>query len=183
VRLQNRALISVSGSQAAEFLNGLLSSAVTAQPYRSFFSSFLHAQVSSIGALHLLTLNLALNQGRVIYDVFVHATRDDKSQHAYLIEYDATPHADAPALFALLKRHILRSKVRVRDASDEYDIWAAWGSNDVVTGSSRRWTRTQGGAIEPLWDWPSRPYSGPLIDRRADGMGLRRLVRKGDWRE
>lgn len=48
VRLQNRALISVSGSQAAEFLNGLLSSAVTNQPYRSFYSSFLHAQVSLV---------------------------------------------------------------------------------------------------------------------------------------
>jgi len=111
--------------------------------------------------------------------VFVHATRDDKSQLAYLIEYDATPHTDAPALFPMLKRHVLRSKVRVRDASDEYDVWASWG-NDLVSGSPRRWTRTQGGAIEPLWDWPSRPDSGPLIDQRADGMGLRRLVRKGD---
>jgi hypothetical protein len=114
--------------------------------------------------------------------VFVHATRDDKSQLAYLIEYDATPHADAPALLPMLKRHVLRSKVRVRDASDEYDVWAAWG-NDLVTGSPRQWTRTQGGAIEPLWDWPQRPESGPLIDRRADGMGLRSLVRKGDRRE
>jgi hypothetical protein len=51
VRLQNRALISVSGSQAAEFLNGLLSSAVTNQPYRSFYSSFLHAQVSLVRML------------------------------------------------------------------------------------------------------------------------------------
>jgi folate-binding Fe-S cluster repair protein YgfZ len=48
VRLQNRALISVSGSQAAEFLNGLLSSTVTNQPYRSFYSAFLHAQVSLV---------------------------------------------------------------------------------------------------------------------------------------
>ena len=79
----------------------------------------------------------------------------------------------------MLKRHVLRSKVRVRDASDEYDVWAAWG-NDCVTGSPRQWTRTQGGTIEPLWDWPQMPDSGPLIDWRADGMGLRRLVRKGD---
>lgn len=114
--------------------------------------------------------------------MFVHATRDDKSQLAYLIEYDATPHVDAPGLLPMLKRHVLRSKVRVRDASDEYDIWAAWG-NDPVTGSLRRWTRTQGGAIEPLWDWPRKPDSGPLIDLRADGMGLRRLVRTGDRRE
>lgn len=113
--------------------------------------------------------------------MFVHATRDDKSQPAYLIEYDATPHADAPTLLPMLKRHVLRSKVRVRDASDEHDVWAAWGND--VTSNSRRWRRTQGGAIEPLWDWPWRPDSGSLIDQRADGMGLRRLVRKGDRRE
>jgi transferase CAF17, mitochondrial len=49
VRLRNRASISVSGSQAAEFLNGLLSTAVTTQLHGSFYSSFLHAQVSSFG--------------------------------------------------------------------------------------------------------------------------------------
>ena len=48
VRLQNRSLISVSGSQAAEFLNGLLSTAVTTG---SFYSSFLHAQVGYFGML------------------------------------------------------------------------------------------------------------------------------------
>ena len=57
VRLQNRGLISVSGSQAAEFLNGLLSTAVTAG---SFYSSFLHAQVGSIGMLHIRRLILQL---------------------------------------------------------------------------------------------------------------------------
>jgi folate-binding Fe-S cluster repair protein YgfZ len=61
VRLQNRAIISISGSQAAEFLNGLLSTAVTTQPLRSFYSSFLHAQVSSFGVFHLLSLKLYLN--------------------------------------------------------------------------------------------------------------------------
>jgi len=58
VRLQNRALISVSGSQAAEFLNGLLSTAVTTQHHASSYSSFLHAQVSSVGRIHPPSLNL-----------------------------------------------------------------------------------------------------------------------------
>ncbi|KAI9510448.1 Aminomethyltransferase folate-binding domain-containing protein [Russula earlei] len=162
VRLHNRALVSVSGSQAAEFLNGLISTAVTTPPHRSFYSSFLHAQ------------------GRVIYDVFVHATRDSQSQPAYLIEYDATATADAPALFPLLKRHVLRSKVRVTDVSDEFDVWAAW-DNDVATSDPKRWTRKQGGIIEPAWDaWPWGSEGEALMDRRADGMGVRRVVRKGD---
>lgn len=162
VRLQNRGLISVSGSQAAEFLNGLLSTSVTTQSFGSFYSSFLHAQ------------------GRVICDVFIHATRDAKSQPAYLIEYDATAPPDAPALLPMLKRHVLRSKVRLRDASDEYDIWAAWGSDGKV-GNSRRWTRAQSGALEPVWDSSSWGLEGEaLVDRRAEGMGSRRLVRTGD---
>jgi len=155
-------VISVSGSQAAEFLNGLVSTAVATQHHGSFYSSFLHAQ------------------GRVIYDVFVHATRDDKSQPAYLIEHDATAHADAPALLPLLKRHVLRSKVRVRDASDQYDVWAAW-DNNATARNPRQWKGAQGGTIEPVWDsWPWGSEGEALIDQRADGMGLRRLVRKGD---
>ncbi len=58
VRLQNRGLISVSGSQAAEFLNGLLSTAVTTQSLGSFYSSFLHAQVGSFGMLQIQGLKL-----------------------------------------------------------------------------------------------------------------------------
>jgi transferase CAF17, mitochondrial len=85
----------------------------------------------------------------------------------------------------MLKRHVLRSKVRVRDASDEYGVWAAWGNDaSAITNNPRRWTRTQGGTIEPLWNsWPWGSASGAIIDLRADGMGLRRLVRKGDRRE
>jgi hypothetical protein len=109
--------------------------------------------------------------------------RDDKSQPAYLIEHDTTAHADAPALLSLLKRHVLRSKVRVRDASDQYDVWAAW-NNNVTTRNPRQWKGAQGGAIEPVWDsWPWGSEGEALIDQRADGMGLRRLVRKGDRRE
>jgi hypothetical protein len=57
VRLQNRALISVSGSQAAEFLNGLLSTAVTTQRHVPFYSSFLHAQVGLLRRFHPQCLN------------------------------------------------------------------------------------------------------------------------------
>ena len=115
--------------------------------------------------------------------MFVHATRDAKLQPAYLIDYDATALADAPALLPMLKRHVLRSKVRLRDVSDEYDVWAAWGYNDKVS-NSRRWMRAQSGAIEPVWDsFPWGPEGEALVDRRAEGMGSRRLVRTGDRRE
>ena len=28
----------------------------------------------------------------------------------------------------MLQRHVLRSKVKLRDVTEEYDVWAAWGS-------------------------------------------------------
>lgn len=116
--------------------------------------------------------------------MFIHATRDVKSQPAYLIEYDATtPPADVPALLPMLKRHVLRSKVRLRDASDEYNVWAAWGDDSEVS-NPRRWMRAQSGTIEPAWDSSPWGLEGEaLIDRRAEGMGSRRLVRTGDRRE
>jgi len=63
VRLQNRALISVSGSQAAEFLNGLLTAAVTNQPYRSFYSSFLHAQLNLVRVFSPLQIEVIVKSG------------------------------------------------------------------------------------------------------------------------
>ena len=41
----NRALISVTGSQAAEFLNGLTAASVPGHPQSHFYTAFLHAQV------------------------------------------------------------------------------------------------------------------------------------------
>lgn len=43
-RLANRALLSVSGAHAAEFLNGILATAVRDAPKRPAFSTILHAQ-------------------------------------------------------------------------------------------------------------------------------------------
>lgn len=45
--IPNRAVISVSGSQAAEFLNGLTAASVPGHPQSHFYSAFLHAQVRS----------------------------------------------------------------------------------------------------------------------------------------
>src|SRR5258706_13469058 len=105
----------------------------------------------------------------------------------YLIEYDPRP-SEAPPLLSLLKRYILRSKVTAKDASDRYDVWAAWGGETSTEAFERQWRFGNRGAVEPVWEsheaWRgagSVPTS--LRDLRAVGMGLRMLVRKGDPRE
>ena len=83
---------------------------------------------------------------------------------------------------------MLRRRVRIRDVSHEWDVWAAWGAEaDAAWETQRRWLHAGSGAIEPVWDngdqapWGAEP--GVLRDRRAIGMGHRLLVRKGYRRE
>lgn len=88
----------------------------------------------------------------------------------------------------MLKRYVLRSKVKLRDVSDEYDVWAAWGSDkEKAWETERRWDRSRSDVVEPVWDsekeWPWGMEQGALRDRRAVGMGHRLLVRKGDRRK
>jgi folate-binding Fe-S cluster repair protein YgfZ len=84
----------------------------------------------------------------------------------------------------LFKRYVLRSKVRIRDVSEEWDVWATWGSEGVK--ETREWNWARSGAVEPVWrtsEWPWGTENGIILDRRAPGMGKRMLVRKGDTRE
>ncbi|KAG0709561.1 hypothetical protein DFH29DRAFT_1011490 [Suillus ampliporus] len=160
--VSNRAVLSVSGSQATEFLNGLLASSVQG---KQTYGAFLHAQ------------------GRVLYDTFLYNSPTSSLPSpgpTYLIEYDPTP-SEAPALISLLKRYVLRSKVRIRDVSEEWDVWAAWGSEGA--SENREWNWARSGAVEPVWrtsEWPWGTENGTMLDRRAPGMGKRMLVRKGE---
>ncbi|KAL5487933.1 CAF17 [Sanghuangporus weigelae] len=165
----NRALLYLSGSQATEFLNGVVASTVPNPPRGPFFSALLHAQ------------------GRVLYDIFVYPKKNARGHDEYFIEYDSRP-SEAPPLLQTLKRFILRSKVKVEDVSNEYDIWSIWGSEDAKKWESpRRWAWARSGVIEPAWDlsegWPwsdGDAETTSLRDRRAVDMGRRALIRKGD---
>lgn len=66
-----------------------------------------------------------------MYDTFLYNSPTpslSSTGPTYLIEYDPTP-SEAPTLMSLLKRYVLRSKVRIQDVSEEWDVWAAWGSD------------------------------------------------------
>ncbi|KAF9247235.1 hypothetical protein BU15DRAFT_84766 [Melanogaster broomeanus] len=157
--ITNRAVLSVSGSDATEFLNGLLANSVQG---KQSYGAFLHAQ------------------GRVLHDVFLY-TSVASTAPTYLIEHDPTP-SESPPLLGLLKRFVLRSKVRIRDVTEEWDVWGAWGEGPEA--EQREWDWATSGAVEPVWrnslDWPWGTAHGVILDRRAPGMGRRLLVRKGD---
>jgi transferase CAF17, mitochondrial len=141
-----------------------------------------HVPTISTAPCHLISLKI---KGRVLNDIFVYTQPAPSGQQGYLIEYD-TPTDDAIPLLPLLKRHVLRAKVRVRDVSEDYDTWAAWGSeNEKLWDTERSWQWARSGAVEPDWGVDTRPWGSEhftLNDRRAIGMGVRALVKKGEKR-
>ncbi|KAL4075918.1 hypothetical protein V8B97DRAFT_2001929 [Scleroderma yunnanense] len=163
--IANRTVLAVSGSDATQFLNGLLATTVQG---RQCYGVFLHAQ------------------GRVIHDVFLY-TPAPQTTPTYLIEYDGSPCESQP-LLNILKRYVLRSKVRIRDVTQEWDIWAAWGTDpsSIATqgNEQREWEWARSGAVEPVWrnstQWPWGTEPGVILDRRAPGMGRRIVIPKGD---
>lgn len=191
----HRAIISVVGPQAAEFLNGLIASSIPSSPQAHFFAAFLHAQASSF--LYCISSDAYVDpdssyftlKGRVIHDAFFHSNPNPTTgSHGYLIEYDSRE-SEAPPLLSMLKRYVLRSKVKIRDVSDEYDVWASWGSEKEKSWETQRqWTVAQSGVVEPVWDqhessWPWGSEPGIVRDRRAVGLGHRLIVKKGERRE
>lgn len=108
--LPHRRLLSLSGPDAAKFLQGLITNNVDPKqpPSTSFYSAFLDAR------------------GRVLWDVFVWVSPElvaEKGSWACYIEVDA---GEAESLKKHLKRHKLRSKIEFKDV-DGLSVWAAWG--------------------------------------------------------
>lgn len=122
-------------------------------------------------------------QGKILYDIFLWPLHDEK-RPGYLIEYDPRP-SEAPPLASLLKKHVLRSKVRVEETKDEWDVWSTWGRN--ADELHRQWRHGSQGAVEPLWDSGIAAWGGRdayrIKDLRAVGMGHRIITRKGATRK
>lgn len=118
----------------------------------------------------------------MLYDIFLYTSPDSSGKPSYLLEYDPHP-SEAPPMISLLKRYVLRSKVKIRDVSEQYDVWAAWGNS--LQEPQPQWTfAKRSGAVEPKLDpWPWGRKDESILDRRAVGMGRRFLVRKGDLRK
>ncbi|QDS77338.1 hypothetical protein FKW77_005172 [Venturia effusa] len=105
-RLTNRTIIAVTGSDASKFLQGLTTNNVDPKRETGWFSAFLNAQ------------------GRVLMDSIIYPIRDASlGGRGYLIEVDKSVSGD---LMKHLKRHKLRSKIQLREAGEEWAVWASW---------------------------------------------------------
>lgn len=156
-RLTNRALVSVSGCDAAHYLQGLTTSnfkTTASSSHPGFYSSFLNAQ------------------GRVLYDAFIYPSHQSTAFRAsngatkeeepgFLIDVDK---AHVEALRAQLKRFKLRAKISIRIIDPgEWDVWSTWGHGDDITDDAA--------SLEA--------ESIGCVDTRAPGMGRRTVIHRG----
>ncbi|KAL1862778.1 hypothetical protein VTK73DRAFT_6652 [Phialemonium thermophilum] len=169
-RLSSRRLISVSGPDAAKYLQGVITSSITGPdgsprpPGSGFYTAFLSAQ------------------GRVLHDVFVYpaATLDirgdpsPKHGESFLIEVDA---AEAERLQAHIRRYKLRAKfaVRLLDAG-EWTVWQAW-SDDAAQADAAATAPKKGSNFSTT---SGGTNSVVIRDPRLPALGYRILAPRDD---
>ncbi|TLS23442.1 uncharacterized protein PpBr36_06079 [Pyricularia pennisetigena] len=105
--LKSRRLISVSGPDAAKYLQGVVTANIINNNNNKtgFYTAFLNAQ------------------GRVLHDVFIYPDAS-KDGGGFLIEVDAT---EAERLTRHIKRYKLRAKLNLRLLDDgEATVWQVW---------------------------------------------------------
>lgn len=160
--LSTRRLLTISGPDAARFLQGAITASVVRgsdhQPRRDgFYAAFLTAQ------------------GRVLYDVFVYpdtlgaAGPDAKPGDSFLIEVGA---AEAEGLQKHIKKYKLRAKfdTRVLDQG-ELSVWHAWDEDLAgVTSYDILVDRLLLAGLKGI----------VLKDTRAPGLGYRIVAPGGD---
>ncbi|CAJ2506003.1 Uu.00g001330.m01.CDS01 [Anthostomella pinea] len=165
-RLTSRRLISIAGADAPRFLQGIITSSISANPRNAsaepstprtdgFYSGFLNAT------------------GRVLHDVFIYpdtvGAAGDLSLgagEAFIIEVDAERLGD---LLRHLRRYKLRSKLKVRALEEgECAAWQVWDDGAPETGAEMEAPRVgkEDGIV--------------LRDTRAPGMGYRVLSKRAD---
>jgi hypothetical protein len=129
-------------------------------------------------------------QGRVLHTVFILPIQTAKVP-TYLITH-SSPTTHPSPLADLLPPFKLRSKVRIRDVSDQWDVCSAWG-DDAQGGPTRTWRFGSGGAAESVWSWKGAPENLSSEDEYgcwdlragfgSQGMGKHILIPKGKSRE
>ncbi|BFZ10133.1 hypothetical protein BsWGS_13172 [Bradybaena similaris] len=111
--LKSRGVIQLSGKDAPEFLQGLVTNDVRL------------LTETSPSIQYCMMLNV---QGRILYDLFVYnVTKADTDPVTFLLDADASGIDD---LIKIFKKYKLRKKVDISDVSDTYRIWSQFDDGE-----------------------------------------------------
>ncbi|KAI9796099.1 MAG: ccr4 associated factor [Piccolia ochrophora] len=162
-RLTSRRLISLHGSDAPQFLQGITTNTVSADAKNGLYTAFLTAQ------------------GRVLNDVFIYPTHHspayldhvpaslDPKDPGFFIEVDAD---EAAKLVTHLKRYKLRAKLAIRLLEDdEWNVWSTWGEQNQASSDAAPVNNISPSPMNPssVLD----PTTIGCVDPRAPNFGLR----------
>lgn len=158
--LASRKLISVSGPDAAKYLQGVITANILAG---SGPTQTQHARTGP-GGFYAAFLTA---QGRVLHDVFVYPDVRKDPATSFLLEVDAP---EAERLQKHIKRYKLRARFDVRVLDDgEGSVWQAWNDDDDYHNGVARLTSALSSS--------SSSSAGATIitmpDSRAPGLGHR----------
>ncbi|KAL8293594.1 hypothetical protein RQP46_000295 [Phenoliferia psychrophenolica] len=131
VRLPSRALLPIAGAESVKFLQGLVTNDVNrlGQPKDPVAA---HGEPEIVRMLFAAVLKA---DGRLLNDIFLHL-QEAGTTPAFLIEHDES---QTEALRAYLKRHILRSKVKLAKQADaDKAVFAAWRTEEESGEESLR---------------------------------------------
>lgn len=164
-KLSQRALLSLEGPDAGQFLQGLITQNILTNLEKPIYTAFLNAQ------------------GRVLNDVFIYPPRPTPTNTAeeFLVEVDS---AEAQNLYKHLKKHKLRSKFKIRILDPgEKQIWNIRNAPDPLTLPWASWSPNRRSNVDSPVSWfaDPRPEMGlraiqsgsstSLQDTLAEGIG------------
>lgn len=112
-KVPNRSIIAIEGRDTIKLLQGLITNNIKElHRDQTMYCAFLNPQ------------------GRMLSSAFIFSSKDDCA----LVDLDSNACA---GLLAFIKRFKLRSKVTLKDVSEEYQVWATWGKGaQIQSGSS-----------------------------------------------
>ncbi|RCI04707.1 ccr4 associated factor [Rhizopus stolonifer] len=114
-QIPERGLIELEGPDTAKFLQGLITN---------------HMPKISPGGDGFYTAFLT-PPGRMLYDTFIYPVNSGVNfpHPKFMID---CPASNTSTFMRHLKRYILRSKVKARDCSEEYQLWHVWGHHETL---------------------------------------------------
>ncbi|WVW81387.1 hypothetical protein I302_103379 [Kwoniella bestiolae CBS 10118] len=180
--LSQRSILEISGPDSPKFLKGL--SCKDVDVLGGGYSGFLNAS------------------GRILHTSFIFPTTRKtttkngvvKEEKSYLISHESPEGHPAP-LQDVLPPFKLRAKVRIKDVSDQWDLYSAYASTSGKGKGKRpmrNWKFGSGGAAESQWSWENGEVADLGLgegeigcwDLRGgwgeEGMGRQVLVPRGD---
>ncbi|KAI8626786.1 Aminomethyltransferase folate-binding domain-containing protein [Xylariaceae sp. FL1651] len=158
-RLTTRRLISISGTGAPHFLQGLITTSIESNK-----TATLNGTIQAAQRTHWFYCGFLNALGRVLHDVFIYPVPSGSGgEPHFVIEVDASQHT---TLLQHLKRFKLRSKIVLRAIEDdEMSVWQVWNDDAQapLTGEAQNLPQNDGRSVV-------------IPDLRAPGMGYRVLT-------